>query len=205
MENDSGLPQDISINTFSWLWDDTEVGYTTVALMAAVMSSRLATLYGVLDQYLSTNLTGVTELRVYDRGDAPPRVPIYTGVGPVLVSANTAQYPNEVAIVLSFAGSQLSGVNQARRRGRIYLGPLGQVGTDDVGDVMPTQSLVDTVNGAMEALCDSSDAGLKWRVWSEADQNSVVITRGWTDRAFDTQRRRGRRAVSRSTWTCLPV
>jgi hypothetical protein len=46
---------------------------------------------------------------------------------------------------------------------------------------------------AISALCH-------WVVWSEADQDAGSVFDGWIDNAFDTQRRRGVQASSRTTW-----
>lgn len=108
--------------------------------------------------------------------------------------------PTECAIVASFQGSRTPGFEQARRRGRVYLGPLGS-GTNDAG--RPGSGIVAGIVTAMENFRDAVNAisGHSWCVWSTVDQEAVPITSGWVDNAWDTQRRRGLERTSRNTWT----
>jgi hypothetical protein len=39
-----------------------------------------------------------------------------------------------------------------------------------------------------------------WSVWSRKNANTKLVTGGFVDNAFDTQRRRGEKASGRQTW-----
>jgi hypothetical protein len=108
--------------------------------------------------------------------------------------------PSEVAVCLSFQGTRQAGFPQARRRGRIYLGPLGS-GIVTAGRPSPTLR-TNMANAALtfKAAIEAITGGIFWAVWSTADQLAVPVDNGWIDDAFDTQRRRGVEVTSRTTW-----
>jgi len=104
-------------------------------------------------------------------------------------------------MVLSFKGVPSAGVSLGSQRGRVYIGPLRQsnIGTDG----RPTAGAITTLRDAGQALLDASDANTEytWAVWSPTLQDITPIVRGHLDNEYDTQRRRGRRATSRSTFS----
>jgi hypothetical protein len=106
-----------------------------------------------------------------------------------------------VAVTASF----WSGRNSPRTRGRLYLGPLDRsVISSGTGDVRFGTTYRQAVNAAMSALRSADSAGLAWGVWSETGGLlSYPIDGGWTDDAFDTQRRRGVKAAARTSWVSI--
>jgi hypothetical protein len=109
--------------------------------------------------------------------------------------------PPEVAICLSYQAAKISGVPQARRRGRVFIGPLNTsaMGTDG----RPATAFINALVGAADALKDPAGApDWDWSTWSSFDPTvSTVIDNGWVDNEFDTQRRRGRKYTTRTTFT----
>lgn len=107
--------------------------------------------------------------------------------------------PRECAIVLSFQGSRAAGFPQARRRGRIYIGPvLANTNVSGRPSSTTTQDIADAAEALRTALL--VDPQHYWAVWSTVDQEAVQIENGWVDNAFDTQRRRGVATTSRVIW-----
>lgn len=189
---DSGLPEDVTINT--WYFNA-----AADADLAGVFD-ELATFYAGVDAWLSSILAGGTDgliLTAYDLADAEPREPVRTD-GFVLTLGSGQPLPTEVACVVSYHAAFESGVNKARRRGRVYLGPL------DVGIQSGISSFIapgpqDGIRDAAQALLDASDAAANWAwmQYSSTEAFARVVTGGWVDNSFDTQRRRGIRATSR--------
>ena len=107
--------------------------------------------------------------------------------------------PTEVAIVLSFHGN-LAGVPveaggirpQARKRGRVFIGPLAAgaaATTGPLNETRPAAGCLQAITLAANTLRQA--AGPIWMIWSRSAGQLVPVTDGWVDDAFDTQRRRG--------------
>jgi hypothetical protein len=139
-------------------------------------------------------------MTLYDLADPEPRVP--KGEGPFnIVPSGTESLPTEVAACLSFQGLAASGVNQARRRGRVFLGPLNRECTVMVGGrtlLEPGRQTV--IADAADALLNSQAlAGVPWAVFSPTARATgaslfdatTIVNNGWVDNAFDTIRSRG--------------
>lgn len=129
-----------------------------------------------------------------------PRYPFETDLFDFTTAPSGTALPDEVAICLSFQGQRTAGLPQARRRGRIYFGPLRT--TAATGN-RPSTTLISTLATAAAtfgAQVSALGAGYAWGVWSPSDQELVEISDGWVDNAFDTQRRRGVATTSRTTF-----
>jgi hypothetical protein len=122
--------------------------------------------------------------------------------------------PNEVALCLSYQAVAISGESQARRRGRIFFGPLCNTANtlSATGECRPSAALVTALCGAATLLATpaATAAGdlVHWAVYSPTtdltetiDDAFQDVDNGWVDNSFDTQRRRGRDATARTTWT----
>jgi hypothetical protein len=142
------------------------------------------------------------ELRSYHLGDAEPRQPQISRHD-ILGTAPSASLPSEVAVTMSFSG----GVGLPRQRGRVYIGPLmaggavlnqsdqnGRPRVEDAMRLVLTQAALRMSGGG-----DTEPA--RWVVYSPTNNSSVLVTRGFVDDAFDTQRRRGEEAVTRTSWS----
>lgn len=166
------------------------------------ISSVVAPLYQAIDTFWSNQLgsTNALEQRFYDMGDPEPRVPVYTSFSN-LSGGGTTPLPNEVALVLSFHADAESGVPIARRRGRIYFGFWGEGNNDSSG--RPDSFVTNAVVAFGQDLLDASVAATTWK-WvqhSTVDNSYNIVTGGFCDNEWDTQRRRGRRRTARTTFT----
>jgi len=118
--------------------------------------------------------------------------------------------PSEVAAVTSYhadlTGIPEKGPNNTRpaasRRGRFYVGPLGGIVGQDPETHRPFLS-----STLRQALCESAAvylfgmadaAGWRWHVLSRALWAGFEVSGVFCDDAFDTQRRRGEKAVART-------
>ncbi len=141
------------------------------------------------------------ELRSYHLGDAEPRVP-QTSFHQILGNAPTTSFPAEVAVTCSFSGGQ----SLPRQRGRTYIGPLAssslvtsqEAGTNRVR--VAAGMMLQTGLAAQRMAIGTDTSPARWCVYSPTNNATVIVTRGYVDDAFDTQRRRGEAPVSRSSW-----
>lgn len=209
---DSGIPEDSVVNTLYFDDDDDPLaGPEDTAgwifdMVETFMNAAGGAVYG-------SNVGSGRVVRLYDMADPEPRVPIFTQGQAVASSAETS-FPNEVAVCASFSAAIGSGDIPARKRGRIYLGPVKQ----SVGVMVGSQLRIDPdVQSAIVDAMETMAAGflhpaspgfrLRWATYSPtihaastvgAAFNDVVS--GWVDDAFDTQRRRGGDPTSRTTF-----
>jgi hypothetical protein len=191
----SGISANAVTNT--WAFMDfvagDEVGLTTA----------LKNFYdGVGSQVWSNQLaTGSITCNWYEKPGLKPNYPFaqttFTRANP---PAGTPM-PSELAICLSFQGLRASGAPQARRRGRVYLGPLGTVANTN-GLVAPaTVTSIIAAATAFKTAVNALASGVSWAIWSSTDNHAVPVLNGWVDNAFDVQRRRGIDAGSKTTFT----
>lgn len=138
-------------------------------------------------------------IKYYELPGTPPNYPILESVWNLTTTPTGVPLPSEVCMALSFQATRQAGFPQARRRGRIFVGPL-EVGTNDAG--RPSSGAMASISGAAIAFSAAIEAitGHSWCVWSEVDQASSTVTNGWVDNAFDTQRRRGVVTTSRTAF-----
>jgi len=142
------------------------------------------------------------EIKYYDLAQAvPPNYPLSTNTWNLAVNPTGAGLPSEVALCLSFQGQRVSGSPQARRRGRVYIGPCTQSINSSArpssGARGQLASAAVTLTSNLKAISNISLLG----VWSHANNLAVEIEDGWVDDVWDTQRRRGVQRVSRDVWT----
>lgn len=146
-----------------------------------------------------TVATSGHDLRMYDLADPEPRAPFLETDWSFASTLSGTPLPSECAIVASYQGERVSGLPQRRRRGRMYLGPLdGNVLTSD-GRI--TSIAYNSVNGAMEDFVNALEVDdITFGIWSTVDEQLVTVRSGWTDNAYDIQRRRGVLPTVRVTW-----
>lgn len=192
----TGLPEDVAVNT--WAVDTASVGAPSPTQAAAIFDG-LQAFYEAVDEYFSELLSGAIQYRMYNVDDPEPRTPLAI-VDDVLPSPGGNPLPEEVALVLSFRGTLVSGTSPARRRGRIYLGPLAVTTLDELdGHAVPNAAMVAAVSAAGAAFGSSMLAeGMAHCVWSRADDTFYPVQFYAVDNAWDTQRRRGVRPTFRS-------
>ena len=196
----SGVPEDASTNTFYFS------GVATPdAAARLVIKQRLDTFYGAIDTYMSPVIQGsLVNYKFYNQEDPIPRVPVETFLGTGFIPGSSG-LPEEVAVCLSYAASPTSGASAARRRGRLYLGPLSQTAY-----FSGSSSAFSAISSTMRTVVANAAVGLagsgevhRWCVYSPTDGIARNIVSGWVDNSFDTQRRRGRLATARTTWVAL--
>jgi len=161
-------------------------------------------------KHLSPSLKGSdARLKVYNLGDPKPRPPILD-VSLALATVGGSPLPSEVAICLSFQAVKIAGTPQARRRGRIYLGPIrtAAVAPGNVARVHGS-AMGGIRSSAKKLILESNGAGhYPWVVQSGLDVDgqapTALVDNGWVDDAFDTIRRRGEKATLRLTFDSLP-
>lgn len=214
----SGLPADDVINDFAFkLVGGGPVEADYLNLLSAVSSfyRDVTTSTGnAVGGYISSQIPRTVTHRVdmYDlSGGLPLGSPVFSSdwLGPDTV-IGTEGCPTEVAGCLSFHADltdipEEAGATRprARRRGRLFVGPLS---TAAYNKTTPPYSLTTnfgtTLREAAVRLADAAAADdWLWSVWSRTDSVLRQIVGGFTDNAPDTQRRRGFKATSRTTFS----
>lgn len=202
MQGTSGLPEDRYINT----WHFFTLGpFSTHVIDCFSVINRFwsadPTVGDPLGAYVSPVVSRSAEMRAYNLSDPEPRVPTIEPL--TFPSANDSNgLPEEVAAVISFHGDPPV---TARRRGRLYIGPLtrntitsGSTSTYSAFNATFTGVIL---NAADNALDESQTEGAGWSIRSVTpSENFVPVVGGWFDNAIDIQRRRGAAATVRSTW-----
>jgi hypothetical protein len=188
-----GTPNNFVTNTFHVLAvDDADA-------LAASIDIRGG--YSTIVSYLSSLLTqNGHEFKIYNLEDPEPRAPTDEGSWNLSSAPAGSNLPPEVALCMSFQAEKISGVPQARRRNRVYLGPfdVSACGTDG----RPAPALVTLVADWGEAIFTAAGLGTwDWAIYSTfSPTTGVIAANGWVDNEFDTQRRRGRESTSRTTF-----
>lgn len=207
------LPRDVAVNTFH-AWSAAELDAEQLDELAATFIRFYTDVTGnpsgqPLGAWISTQVSrdaDACRTEVYSLADPEPRVPqliVNWTMSPAQTGAGVANLPLECAVVNSFQGALVAGLPQRRRRGRIFFGPLRTSASTGANPPVVQPNLRSDLIFRSSTLRDETitEAGCIWVVWSEVDQNPVNITNGWVDDDMDTQRRRGLRAITRSTWS----
>lgn len=195
----TNVPEDIYTNTLYFYSDDTSTPVVVATNKTAVLTSFYQACF--TGGYFSPVVANSGHFVYwYNMGDPEPRAPIFIGV-PGLPARGAVGAVEEAAAVMSFQGERISGVPQARRRGRIYLGPLGAnalTGGTSTSFSFITTTFRNQVAAAAEThLLPGTEANGQWVVWSPTGLTTTPVTDGWVDNAVDTQRRRGARYTGR--------
>jgi hypothetical protein len=225
-QGSSGVPKDEFINTFHFAVDAVADLPVQTAKAAA---ERIANFYigGQVGVNLASLINRTVLIKCYDedavRGPGATRPILYEGEFN-LPAANSAQdLPTEVALALSYYSVR----NAAGSRGRIYIGPLNMFVYQDTTDgPRPAGAFLTDLAISATALADPNSptipnvvadllpAGVATGVGGQTPFWCVrttgvkkagpvlykVITGGWIDNEWDTQRRRRLAATARDTW-----
>lgn len=160
-----------------------------------------------VQDYLSRMLDGGNaEIRIYQLSDPEPRAPVFQTAFPLAIPIADA-LPSEMAACNSYQAVQVAGVNQARRRGRFYIGPLA-ASVSAGNPPRPSSGFRNVVALASQRMrsqfTDIPGLGAQWVVLSGLDAPeappTAPVVNGWIDDAFDVQRRRGEAPTVRETW-----
>lgn len=204
------LPENNVVNTMHFESDAPTPGQGAFEDFGPGLMNRIATFYQAIGTtWLSPVLSGNGRVTLYDWANAKPRIPRMS-LDFVHGKANQSM-PAEVALCISFKAVAAAGVNPARRRGRIFLGPLNSsvagLGGDE-SDVRPDVSALDGLIANFKTMATGSTGGaFRLAIYSptqgaisgqddESWNDAVTI---WADNAFDTIRKRGAKATARAT------
>lgn len=207
----SALPEDQLVNTLYFSTADTASG-TLESIKASVKNIYNASTASrpFLCSFFSTEVTQDGHgLKLYNLDEPEPRAPISSDVWSLAVAPNGDPLPGEVACCMSFQAAPESGLIQARRRGRIFIGRLDK---DSSTNGRPSDALRTAIVDAGTRLLGDSSAAANWTwvVYSKANPGTATrpaypatfapVSNGWVDNAFDTQRRRGVAPTLRTTF-----
>jgi hypothetical protein len=154
-----------------------------------------------IGEYLSPWVQRVGEMRSYNmdlpKDERSPTIETLT-LGP----ASSGGLPEEVACCLSYHAIELP--TNARRRGRVFIGPLGNNAIDSATSTTPARPIAAMLSDlafAANRLLSEPEGGVPWALRSVTPaQNFHLIGGGYIDNAFDTQRRRGPDTTARVLW-----
>lgn len=174
--------------------------------------------------YLSDSITRAADgviIKAYDLDGfldgSPHGAPFLTVTWTLVASADTNQLPHEVAccITMEAAGRNGQPVETAdgadagslrdrpmqRYTGRVYFGPLNISAVDSTGSqARPADDFTADLRLATRelAIAVATETGASLGVWSRVDETIREVASCSTDNAWDTQRRRGVAATSRT-------
>lgn len=189
----SNLIEDASTNTYHFDAD-------AVGDLAAVNTQLQLAYQTMRTHYSNLMAQNGHEIKWYRLSDAKPRAPVRIDTFNFTTSPSGLPLPTEVAMVVSFQGAKSSGQPQARRRGRVFFGPMPTTASD--GTAFIAAGTRTAAVNAFGTLLDASQAAAtwKWAVFSTVNGTGVPVDNGWVENAFDTQRRRGRIATIRTVF-----
>lgn len=205
------IAADDVVNTFAFtgIADAEAMSTAALGMLKVFYNDLSAPQTTAVKNYLSFELNcGGARIKVYDWADPEPRVPILDeSLGMTAATSTTdGALPGEVALGVSYLAAQESGVPAARRRGRIFLGPLRSSLLSGAADVASRPNAAARLQISLAAAqLASGTASCRWAVYSRRDQAFRQILNGYIDNAFDTQRRRGVAVTSRQAFTGGPT
>lgn len=227
----SGMPEDAVVNTLYFRYEPFVPIPTTPEIDA--LRDRIADFYNVtqpigsaVGAFIGEQISRTADDSRIDfywtLDDGPPALwgsPLATRSWTLHAVTSGTPLPSECAVAASFHGD-LTNVPQtapnpdpppapatirpaARRRGRIFLGPLQSVSGSEDGvthEFLPTSTFRSAVAEASDALRAANDSTWVWVVASKMDETTYPVVGGYVDNAYDTQRRRGQAATARTLW-----
>lgn len=207
----SGLPRDVIVNDWAFRLPGAPVAQDYTDMFGWVddffndVGSTGTAVGSFISNFVNRGATHSLQAYTIAAGGLGSPVAEIDWLGPNAAGADNG-LPTECAGVLSFHADLTSILEEAgatrpraRRRGRVFIGPL------TLGGVTTTTQPYMLGSGFRASLAAAGlklrdDSGDTWSVWSRTDQTLRPVVAGWTDNAPDTQRRRGPRATVRSTW-----
>jgi hypothetical protein len=190
----STVSEDTVTNTWHFTATDTEEG------TLASMQAALVAMYEGFDTWKSDlHVWQNSRVKWYDLDDEEPRVPVKDAAIAFTSAPIGDSLPHECAAVLSFHGDYVSGASQARRRGRIYFGPLNTSAVTASSGMLASALPTGLATAAGVFLTTSNAASdWAWVVYSPTSNQAFPVVAGWVDNAVDIQRRRGFKASTRT-------
>lgn len=229
-ENVSGLPEDRFQNVVH-VAKATEPTGAEALTLAQTWEDFYNNAYAGMNVQVSSYISGVAQrgagissIAAYYSddlsGQTPMGSPIATNTFSLGTNASGDDLPEEVAAVISYNGDltdvPVSQVNpnpppatirpQSRRRGRLFVGPLEQTAGATVGGAFrPAAQFRTDATIAFKETAEAINAisGLTFVIWSRADEALYAAVAGYMDDAWDTQRRRGPDASTRTSFAIV--
>lgn len=205
----SNLPEDIAINTFHWDAAVPEDAFSNIVTGLREFYNDVHDVGGVaIHEHISpvvSRATDAVEIRFYDaQNEGPPLAIDNFSLNPASTSSSL---PLECAVCLSYTAYSPP-ADPRRRRGRIYVGPLTGDTVTFVANQPPVvaQELVEALAAGgtyLTGISMGAGGGGGWGVYSRVADSIAIITAGWVDNEFDTQRRREKDATARLNWTTV--
>lgn len=206
----TGIPEDVIVNTFHLTFEGSPPGTLPTVTDYGKVFDRLKTFYdGVYAVIPRANYTtNLMTMKAYQLDLPLPHVPALTGTRTLSGPGTQAFVPTEVSICLSMRAAYIGGVNQARQRGRIFLGGLANPVDGSTVSSFPT--IGSTQRTGIATAASNLRTGLitdgwQWVILSAAQvaevrPNTFPVAAGWIDNSPDTQRRRSVNATARTAW-----
>lgn len=202
---DTAVGADVVTNTWH-MGDDGLVG-PSIETKIGNWHTALATFYSSIASIFAPAIDhSSVRMKTFDLDQPEPRQPLVDQIKPISPPGAGAPLPHELAVVLSFHSAFTSGIAPARRRGRVYLGPLLVADIDTTAaDPRVTSAVRSTITGAASVLMlrtGHATEGWFWRTRSSFPASNSVpqVVAGYVDNALDVQRRRGTVSTGRTTF-----
>jgi len=197
LPRNNAIPADASVNTF---WFNAPGDFSGQSTQDAIVAS-LNAFYLAIGGFISPVVPrSGPRVKLYDMIGPPPHPPVEDQ--PLTIAASSGQaLPSEVAVCLSLEAAILPGLNRARRRGRVFIGPLdGSANQPVSSEPRPGVSVSNALRDAAQGLKLDMQALAPWSIFSRSSGLMVPVDHGWIDNAFDTIRSRGPKATIRTLW-----
>lgn len=195
----TGIPADKIVSTFNF---EGGAGATDTANIDDMIWDFYNESYAgnsILQSFSQDSFGGAADVKIYCMDDPEPRVPraLYEHQ---FTPSGAGGLPAEVALCMSYHATPVAGQSQARRRGRVYLGPFLE---SENTSGRPTVDLITRIGAAAAELLAAANASVTWQwiVWSRVNASGANVVGGWVDDAWDTQRRRGVDRTTRYAWS----
>jgi len=142
-------------------------------------------------------------VKFYDVGGAPPNYPIYETTFNLATATAAIDMPMEVALAVSYKNNTNNTVLRARRRGRIYISGWTEAANTSG---RPTSTATNALAQGYKDYCDDVNVigTLSAVIYSRVQDITNNVEEVWCDNEWDTQRRRGGKATTRTTYTVTP-
>lgn len=188
-----GVPENFIQNQFAIQTESFSPDYAAITTAVAAFYSEIG------GYYPSTVSQGPHDLKFYGMPGIPPNYPIEETTFSFSSAPTGVSGPAEVCICTSYQGLKVPGEPQARRRGRMYIGPLDESLIDGP---RPSSTMTGIIADATQELVEAvnATADATFGVWSTVAAEFTPVFNGWVDNAWDIQRRRGIVPDARDTW-----
>lgn len=203
----NGLPVDGATNT---LYSNSATDAAAIVFAEVIADTFTLTPAGdahSISEYIHADRSRATDacqVRTYKLSDPEPRAPINIATFTLDPYISLDSLPSQAAGVLSFRAAVASGANMARRRGRVYIGPLIAAATTTSPTSGETYLSNDFVDVVLDAFHDGLGATGEHVVYSpttvgEGGGGFFPVERYWMDNSPDVIRKRKIRPSVRYT------